>query len=335
MSIKILQFSASDEKNVSRFTALREHLYAGNPYVEASTENLPTTAEFFLTLRDGIPVARAAAIINPELTYQNRAAGMIGYFESLPDPENAFTPQLFQAIETYFTGRGISFIIGPMNGSTWQSYRATLPGQNPPFFLDNINLPHYASLFEQNSFQTIGNYLSTRVPLNAIDTARVGRFEGRFRERGFIIRPFGGESDLRKIHALSLISFRQNFLYTPLPFEPFSTAYQRIIPLINPQFVLLAERGNGEIAGFIFAVDNFYEKTKKELIIKTLAIAPEADCRGLGTFLVELVQKRAREAGYDAVYHALMHEDNASARIDNRSAEIYRTYRLYGKEAAQ
>ncbi len=326
MSYEIRSFDAADSEQLLLFRALRQRFYPGE-----APEQLPGSGHFFLVLKDGEPLARGAALVNPLMQFHDAVPGLLGYFESLQDQQGAV--MLFDAVSGHFRRLGHNYLIGPINGSTWQSYRVTLPGNNPPFFLDNRSEPYYQELFENSRFETIAEYISTRLELTPEDFARAGRSAELFAARGFTIRNFrteAAEAELRRIYDLSLASFRNNFLYTPVPFEPFFQQYQRLLPLLQSENVLLAEKADGSLAGFLFAVNNHLRPQAGELIIKTLAVSPEPACRGLGGYLVELFQQRAHEAGCKAVYHALMHAGNTSARI-GKHAEIYHRYRLYGR----
>ncbi len=328
MSYEIRAFdNNNNDEQLELFRALRRKFYP-----DEAPELLPENGRFFLVMNNGEPAARGAALVNPSMRFRDATPGLLGYFESLPDREAAGI--LFDAVACHFRQLGFHDLIGPINGSTWQSYRVTLPGGNAPFFLDNRSQPYDQELFESNSFETIAEYLSTRLELTPEAFARVERSGKLFAARHFRIRNFrpeAAEEELRRIYELSLVSFRNNFLYTPIPFEPFFRQYQRLLPLLRCEHVLLAEKADGSLAGFLFAVPNHNRPQAGELIVKTLAVSPDPDCRGLGSYLVELFQQQSFEAGCRAVYHALMHADNASARI-GKQAEIYQRYRLYGKK---
>ena len=85
--------------------------------------------------------------------------------------------------------------------------------------------------------------------------------------------------------------------------------------------------------GFVFGFPNAFAAAGTEYVIKTIAVLPDSDCRGLGGLLVERMAKTAYEDGFKLAYHALMHEDNVSSNIGNHAhAEVCRRYRLYAKE---
>ena len=177
----------------------------------------PMDSATLFCVMDGDRVeAYAAAVVNPLIP-----AGLLGWFESVDRPEAA--AMLFDAVQAHFAERGISSVIGPMNGSTWAAYRVALP-EGTPFFLDVENLPYYARLFEENGFETIAEYHSSRADLTERAFPRLERMTPVFRARGVTISEFEpdrAETILREIHELSLDSFKNNFLYTPVPVEFF------------------------------------------------------------------------------------------------------------------
>ena len=104
--------------------------------------------------------------------------------------------------------------------------------------------------------------------------------------------------------------------------------YEPVKSFLNPEWVLIAENEKDEAIAFIFGFDNLYNRSEKSLIIKTLAQIPEYKYRGIGSYLTEFMHKKAKDAGYDNIIHALMHESNVSANI--LSGELYHEYKLYG-----
>ena len=238
---------------------------------------------------------------------------------------------LFDEIKNYALQNGYNCLIGPINGSTWKKYRVTLPSENPPFLLDNYNKPYYAELFEQYGFETIANYTSSVCRNLDRDYSRLNKFEKIFEQKGVKIRKFDPnnfERDIRKIYEVSIKSFVNNFLYTPIEFEEFFKMYEPVKSFLNPEWILIAENEQNDALAFIFGFDNLYNRREKSLIIKTLAQIPDYKYRGIGSYLTEYMHKKAKDAEYDNIIHALMHENNVSANI--LSGELYHEYKLYG-----
>ena len=320
--MKIECFPATDPQGAAAFRELDDRLcpHRANPPPPPP----PDSAALFCVTEGGRVAAHAAALSNPLLP-----DGLLGWFEAEDRPDAAAL--LFDAVQAHFAARGVRSVVGPMNGSTWAAYRVALP-EGEPFFLDVESMPWYARLFETNGFETIASYHSARAELSERAFPRLERMAPLFRARGIEVRDFDparAESILREIHALSLDSFRRNFLYTPVPVESFLQKYRPLLASLPPQDVLLARDASGLLAGFLFAVPDRLCPGRRGLVVKTLAVRPDAVCRGLGAFLVELCSRRAFESGVQTVVHALMHDANPSANIGRGGMAVCRRYRLY------
>ncbi|MCL2145354.1 MAG: hypothetical protein FWH43_07765 [Endomicrobia bacterium] len=296
--------------NLEKFLSLPAEIYEGDPFYTPKPESLPQNAKLFVI--DAI--ARAAVI-------QEDGFVKIGWFEAFNEP--AAVKFLFDAIKNVYNTR----IIGPINGSTWHKYRVSLPDNKPPFFLDNYNKPYYAQLFESNDFKPLARYISTICKNLNKDYSRVERFEKNLKSKGITVRAF--DNDLRAIYDISVKSFSDNFLYTPISYEEFQYLYRPVLPLMNPDWALIAEDKDKTPLAFIFALDNLFAKDKKSLVIKTLAKLPDCKIKGLGVYLAEKLYKQAFDSGYSEIIHAFMHEKNNSTNILAQDAELLRKYILY------
>lgn len=308
--------------NKEDFLNLPKILYAGDPFYTINAEDISGCEKLFVVKEDNTILARAG------LTYVNNRA-QIGFFESINDISVASF--LFDEIKKFASQRGYDYLIGPINGSTWKKYRVTLPSDNPPFLLDNYNKPYYAELFEQCGFETIANYTSSICRKLDRDYSRLDKFKKIFAQKGVKIRKFdlqNFERDIRKIYEVSIKSFVNNFLYTPIAFDEFYKMYEPVKKFLNPEWILIAEDENDEAIAFIFCFDDLYNRDEKSLIIKTLAQIPDYKYKGIGSYLAEFIHQKAHLSGYSSAIHALMHEDNVSANI--LASELYHEYKLYG-----
>lgn len=304
------------------FLNFPKELYKNDPFYTQTKEDISTCKKLFIVKEDNKTLARAA--------FFNKNGAKFGFFEAQNDI-NA-VKFLFDELKKYAKTKGYNYLIGPMNASTWKKYRITLPSNNPPFLLDNYNKPYYAELIEQCGFSVIANYSSTICKNLDKDYSRLEKFSSVFNKKGIKIKEFDLENferDIRKIYDISIKSFVNNFLYTQIEFEEFYKMYEPHKSFLNPKWVLIAQNEQDEAIAFIFGFDNLYSKNKS-LIIKTLAQVPDNKYRGIGSYLVELLHKKAHLEGYDNIIHALMHKDNISSNI--LSGEIYHKYKLYGAE---
>ncbi len=315
--------------NKDEFLNFPKELYANDPFYTTKSENTSDCEKLFIVKEDEKILARAAIIYNAGLSYKNYKTLQVGFFEA----ENNYNAVkfLFDEIKKYAKNNGYDYLIGPINGSTWKKYRITLPSNNLPFLMDNYNKPYYAKLFEDYGFETISNYTSSITNNLNNDYSRLEKFEKIFENKGIKIRKFNPEKfeeDIRKIYDVSVQSFVNNFLYTPIEFEIFYKMYEPVKNFLNPEWILIAEDENNSPLAFIFGFDNLFSREKKSLVVKTLAQVPDYKYKGIGSYLTELLHKKAFIAGYDNIIHALMHESNVSANI--LAGELYHEYKLYG-----
>lgn len=310
--------------NKEEFLKFPKELYKNDPFYIIKEEDVSVCDKLFIVKKEDEVLARAGLI------YKNQNA-QIGFFEARDD-FNA-VKFLFDEIKKYAKQKNINYLIGPINGSTWKKYRITLPSDNLPFLLDNYNKPYYAKLFEQYGFETVAKYTSTIFKNLDKDYSRLEKFNKIFEQKGVKIRKFNLQdfkNDIKKIYEISIKSFVNNFLYTPIDFEEFYEMYEPAKKFLNPEWVLIAQDENDEAIAFVFGIDDLFNQKEKSLVIKTLAQVSNPKYRGIGSYLTEFLHKKAYLAGYNSVIHALMHENNVSANI--LSGEIYHEYKLYGVE---
>jgi L-amino acid N-acyltransferase YncA len=234
-----------------------------------------------------------------------------------------------------------SMAIGPMDGSTWKSYRlVTETGSEPPFFLEPTNPPEWPRYFEGSGFSTLANYTSAlNSDLGQVDR-RIEKVRERMRSAGIVIRPIRldeFDQELRHIFEVSIGSFVNNFLYTPIDYSQFEALYLPIRQAIKPELVLLAF-DRLKCVGFVFAVPNFAESKSgqpiKTTIVKSLAVLPGRQMAGLGTLLLAEMQQAAFQLGYTRAIHALMHESNNSRNLSGHYATTMRRYALFSRPLA-
>lgn len=233
---------------------------------------------------------------------------------------------------------GCTLAVGPMDGNTWRRYRFIVErGSEPPFFLEPDNPDEWPEHFRAAGFDTLARYTSAVADDIGQRDPRLDRLRARVQEAGVTIRTLNladADADLARIHALSLESFADNFLYTPLPRDEFMEQNRRLLPFLQPDLVLLAERGP-DLAGFLFAVPDVLEQARlgrvRTMIVKTVAVARAIGGLGLGGLLVASAQQNGARHGLVRAIHALMHEQNVSQAISRRYARTIRRYALFAR----
>lgn len=254
--------------------------------------------------------------------------GLIGTPQLLA-PEHL--PQLLQAACDNWRELGAALALGPLNGSTWFSYRLVSdPGTRPPFLLEPWSTPQELEGWQTAGFTPWLTYHSAlATPATYSPDPRAAELERKF--SGVTLRsPTLQEpqltGDLGKLHQLSLQAFAGNPLYSPLSTVEFEALYRPLLGRVPLDWVWLAEH-KGELVGFVFA----YPDSQSTLVLKTLAVQPGRPLAGLGRHLSNLFHAQAFAAGYGEVIHALMWDGNESAALSAVRGAVIRRYALLGR----
>jgi GNAT superfamily N-acetyltransferase len=261
--------------------------------------------------------------------------GVMGGFAAR-DAESSRT--LLDAACGHLVAEGCTLAVGPMNGNTWRSYRFVDESDGrPPFLLEPRNPEAYPAWWRAAGFAEMSSYSSSVMELDGSEAVPPALKE-RIIRSGIRIRPVDPErfeEELAIIHDLSLRSFTNNFLYTPLGKQPFVASYLRVKQHMDPQFVMIAER-DGLPCGFVFGIPDLEAAARGErpaVIVKTLAVDPTSRSAGLGSLLVDELHRIAREKGYTEAIHALQHQTNTSLKITGRhEGRAFRRYVLFSKD---
>ena len=232
--------------------------------------------------------------------------------------------------------QGCTLAVGPMDGTTWRRYRfVTRRGGEPPFFLEPDNPDTYPAWFEQSGFSPLARYFSNLDPDLGWQVPEA--MQARLEKRGIRIRPLNPDDfvgELDRIYAISTASFRHNFLYSPISRDEFLAMYDRLRPGVQPELVLFAEYRKTPV-GFVFAIGDLLNARPGErpetVIIKSLAVLPEWNGKGVGPLLMAAATSNARGLGYRRGIHALMHEDNRSRSLSGHHGTVMREYVLYSR----
>ena len=237
----------------------------------------------------------------------------------------------------YLREQSCRFAVGPLNGNTWQQHRFVVESSGRgPFLLEPRNFAEHPGWWESAGFSELSRYSSSVIALDGSEAISAA-VRSRLVKTGVCVRSIDlshYDDELRVIYALSLKSFTANFLYTPLEESAFLAAYQKVRDQVEPRLAKIAEC-NGLPCGFVFGIPDLEALRRGEkpaLIVKTLAVDPEARCPGLGSLLVDELHRSGRESGYTEAIHALQHETNRSLKITGRyQGEVFRRYALFSK----
>lgn len=219
---------------------------------------------------------------------------------------------------------GFEAVLAPLDGDTWHPYRVVVESDgSPPFLLEPKEDPVLCTALARTGFATVATYASARAALDRIDDPPP--------MEGVALETWGGEDPerfLADVHALSSEAFARNPFYLPLDRAGFDALYRPLLPRLDPRLMHFARDRDGALLGFVFGLPNLVDPAGRAVILKTLA----SRRRGVGRLLAAAFNRSARDAGFEAVIHALMHEGNESL---DRSAQlhgsVFRRYALFGR----
>ena len=268
-------------------------------------------------------------------TLPGERLGVIGGFAATG---SAATAGILARAEAELRTHGCTLAVGPMDGNTWRRYRfVTEAGTEPPFFLEPSNPPEWPAWWRLAGFEPLAEYYSAITDDLATRDPRLDAAAARMAAAGITIRPLDAahfEEDLARIHEVSIVSFQDNYLYTPLPKEAFFAQYLAIRERVKTELVLIAEQA-GRPVGYVFAIPDYAQAQRGEpitrVVIKTLAVLPDRANAGLGALLFGRAHEAAQRLGFTRAIHALMHETNNSRHLSARYAHTFRRYTLFAK----
>lgn len=302
-------------------------------YKQADMINTTLLEQCFVLEEKGIPLSRVALYSNPDLHYQGMKTACLGNYEALENP--AAASMILDYVSAFAKQSGVQYLIGPMNGSTWDSYRFSTHHQHPNFLSEPYHPLYYNEHFLHSGFEIIAHYSSSLDTELPFDQAPLVQREQELIREGVCFRMINLEAfdeELERIHAFNTTAFKNNFLYTPISKEAFLLKYNETKKIIDPQYVILAEDAQQNLIGYFFCFQDLFNTSEKSLIVKTIARHPDKRWRGLGHVIGNRIYRAAVADGYTSAIHAFMYQEGTSNGIStNFSGRIYKNYALYGK----
>ena len=256
--------------------------------------------------------------------------GMVGHYAS--ESLEAGRTVLNEACRR-LQNAGCARVIGPIDGSTWKPYRLVSDvGSEAPFLLEPINPHAWNHHFLESGFGVLASYHSA-LSVNPPPDLKMPAVRARLAASGISTRaadPARLDAELEAIHELAQGSFSRNLLYSPLTLPDFLALYRPLLSRLPAGFTRIAEHA-GQAVGFAFAAPDLLRPQNDTLIVKTVGVRRGRLYAGLGRLLAEELHELARQAGMPRVIHALMHDDNVSARISAHTSTVIRRYALYSR----
>lgn len=281
------------KSDMRHFKQLPRRLYAGDPFAIQPLGSLQdfvldrkrhpfydqgrgAEAEFFLAVdtATGRPVGRIAAIIDhrhnqlaQQLDPHHELCGHFGFFDCVNSQQVART--LIDAAADWLRGRGIRRMLGPASPSQSYDYGLLIEGHDLPHrFLLPYHPAYYAALLESAGLSKAKDLLSLsgdlqdprcREPLTRL-VERTDAMRARTAER-VVIRPIDMRRYRQETRILGDIlneTLQDHFGHSPITEREWRLITDSLRPVVDPDFVLIAER-DGKPVGLTIALPDINE----------------------------------------------------------------------------
>lgn len=324
-----------------------------NPYFEHSD------AQLFLAYENDKIVGRISAHTNiPHNKTHNDKIGFFGFFECINNQEIA--DALFNKAKEWLKNKGMDTMRGPASFSVNDECGLLVDAfDSSPMLMMTYNPEYYVQLFENygliKSMDMYAYYVPVKPP-----PERLARLAKKIEKRGqFTVRALSSKnrkklrSDIEKIYHLYEDAWKDNWGYVPCSAREFDMIVDKLMPIIRPEFVYIAEI-DGKAVGMSVTLPDYNFILKKirgrifpfgwltlllninkitGLRVPIMGVLDEYKNRGIDVvFYCKSFETAANHKNpyKDAEFSWVLETNTMMNKISKTlTAEIYKTYRFY------
>jgi GNAT superfamily N-acetyltransferase len=232
--------------------------------------------------------------------------------------------------------------------TTWFPYRARMwqedhsaIGETPKFLWEPQQVPGDEKFWGEAGFQVLETYHTKGLGDLAGFAQKLRASRDKAEAKGFspqafsqlVANPQSRGELMRGLFELSMESFDEAFLFTPISYAAFESLYVAGLSALKGgseglQHAYILKSADGEPAAFSFAfVDQGY------LVIKTLAVSAKFRGQGLSNAVMSYSCESALAAGVERMIHALVRRGNISETYAGKAEELWEhRYALFAKQ---
>jgi len=326
-----------------------------NPFFEHSE------AQYFLAYKDNKIVGRISAHTNTmHNKTHNDKIGFFGFFECINDQNVADT--LFDTARNWLKEKGMDTMRGPASFSVNDECGLLVDAfDSSPMLMMTYNPEYYLNLFDNYGLEKTMDLYAYYVPVKP-PPERLARLARKIESRGkFTVRALPSKNkkklraDIETIYRLYEEAWKDNWGYVPCSPKEFDQIVEKLMPIIRPEFVFIAEI-DGEAVGLSVTLPDYnyiLKKIKGKLFpfgwlkfllnvnkitglrVVIMGVLDKYKNRGIDVvFYCKSFETAANHKNpyKDAEFSWILESNNMMNKIAKTlTAEVYKTYRLYDK----
>lgn len=313
----------------------------------------------FVAEENGEIVATVSAFIdNYYNRYHDTSAGFLGFFEALPEKEEA-VGLLLRKAEEFLTGEGCREVVGPVNG-VFGLFGGGLLSSNYgkiPSFLQVYTQPYYHNYFTNAGLMPVKKLLHYTIDLKSPDNVKaIMKYSRESLPPDVKIRQINKsdwENEVRNVVRIFNNSLAQLWGNVPFDTDEFLEFAEEFKSLISPEYWLIAESG-GKAVGFIGGFPQYASifrgldgelkphklltvplkmRAIKEGVLMIMGLTDEYKGKRIGTVLLSRVCDAMIGNGYEKVAGTWVLEDNLGSRriVENLGGKVDLHWEMYSK----
>jgi ribosomal protein S18 acetylase RimI-like enzyme len=223
--------------------------------------------------------------------------------------------------------KNITIIKGPINGTIWHQYRVIKKSDKkiPYFNSEPLSMNwYYFMLKEMNPVEEVNYYSGMREQYDTIIDITKPSCE-KLLEEGYIFKHIEvpSRNQVRVLYRLSAEVFKNNWGFTKIDEKEFESLYSTDKIKKHIGQIHFAYEKN-ELVGFCSTV-----RDRNNLIMKTIAVVPHLQGKGIGNALVYLAHHMAKENGMKRIVYALVRDTNKVQYFPKDDVILFREYACF------
>jgi hypothetical protein len=327
-----------------------------NPFYEHARYQL------FLARRGGEVVGTIGAVVNDNHNrFHDEQVGGFGFFESVDD--QAAANALLDAAEGWVRGQGMTAIRGPLNFSTNDEIGCLVEGfDSPPMVMLTYNPRYYPGLLEKHGYVKAMDVYTwifdleedyKKAPEKLFRVAEKAAEKQGLRVRKIDMRQMDREIEL--IKQVYNSAWERNWGFVPMTEHEIDHLAKGLIPVLDPNLILVAETADGKPAGVSLALPDLHQALRwsggghmwpfgllkflwhkrhvNQARLLIMGMIEQYRGRGADALFYLKTGLEAMARGYKRIECGWILETNDMMNriVERLGADKYKTYRIYEK----